>query len=1473
MLPSFRLSFVRVLVFAAFLLVSGNIFSAIGQCTAQPVGFTLAGGPYRAFTYTLTGITVSARIEIFDTVQGWQDFGVIFQNGTYQTGANYGHNSTRLFRAFNFDGVCFSAPVQAIATTPDVGYPWLYMYTGFVSAVEIETAWVPPDMNTGVLWSRDGVNYTMLHVWTNPPNPERVLVPLAANETTYFYSFIDLGTSQRYSEIKAARVSPDQDWGPNSCGNPSSQGSVQIVPVAPSSVGKPVNVTNGNMYLTETDYSLPGKGESISVSRNYNSLNQSSGLFGHGWSFEYDQSISLVDARTIRLGMNDGRGIYFANLTSGTQFKGITPGFPGTFDANTDGTFTLTFNDGTSRKFSTNGKLLWLKDRNGNQTTVNYNGSGILTGVTDAFGRTLTITVGTNGLISQISDALGVVADYDYFDSTSLLKTVTYPDGSMYKFEYDQTSVPNKTFLKTVKDALDNILETHEYDPQGRATTSEVHGDNEKYELDYSNWSASSPYTLVKHRKSPTDPFIETKFHFAPSGIRSVVNKVEGLCGCGGSGSETTQYFYDSELNLVKIIDAELNETTYAYDSSRNLTSMTDVLGTQTFTYNGFGQVLTATDRMSGVTTNTYNTTGDLLTTTDASGKVTTFTYSASGLPLTIEDARNNTTTLTWDSQGRMTKVEDANNKETDFAYDARARLTSFTNALSETTEFEYDDNNRVNKVIYPDTNEVNIEYDLAGRKTSVTDELGHETTYGYDEAYRLTSITDALNHTTTFGYDLMSNLTSSTDALGNVTRYEYNDFNRLKKVVHPAPSPSATPLEETTTYDKNGNVITKVDTAGRTTTYDYDDADRLVKITDALSNETEFTYNARSQMTKVTDALNQEYTFTYDAQGRVLTQVRNGQTTTFTYDLEGNKATRTDYNGNVTSYTYDELNRLTNISYTGASYEDASYTYDDLSRLLTATNAAGTVSFSYDIRGRLASESDVFGHNLVFSYDAKGRRTALEIDSTPHTGYEYDDANRLTTLTDESSNDFTFVYDNANRMTSRVAPNGVTSSYEYDGMSRLKRLKHYTSGATLYDDQFAYNTANQISQIAGLSQTRNFTYDNIDRLTAVAVGGSTVESYSYDAVGNRTASHLSGSYTTGAFNRLTATSTGTYSYDNNGSLTSMTDGATGRTFGWDRENRLVSASSGDTVYYRYDALGRRVSTIVEPFLAEPNAPVPEEYTYDGQDVVMDSFGSDITTYQNGPGIDDKFKVTTSRSSNYFLQDHLGSTVVIANSSGTSVSATGYDSFGNATNGGVTSRYLFTGREYDGYTGLQYSRARWYSPQLGRFISEDPIGFAGGDVNLYGYVGNNPVSKIDSSGLSEETKIWRLQHYKDPATRPYVTNYNSCFSQCLVMYGAAQIPATGAVLSGLDTIPKRWASPGAAPSTSPISSYLSRMFPHRLPRAYWAPTLQNPLSTTSKVGRLAGRWIPIVGAGVMVADFGAILHCTNLCYGEACESK
>ena len=133
-------------------------------------------------------------------------------------------------------------------------------------------------------------------------------------------------------------------------------------------------------------------------------------------------------------------------------------------------------------------------------------------------------------------------------------------------------------------------------------------------------------------------------------------------------------------------------------------------------------------------------------------------------------------------------------------------------------------------------------------------------------------------------------------------------------------------------------------------------------------------------------------------------------------------------------------------------------------------------------------------------------------------------------------------------------------------------------------------------------------------------------------------------------------------------------------------------------------------------------------------DVLADDNAGTLTKYLNGLGIDDKLRVQTGSSVNYFLTDHLGSTNGLANSSGSVTSSTAYDSFGNATNSTFPSRYQYTGREFDSFTGLHYYRARFYDANLGRFTSEDPIGFRGGDVNLFGYVKNSPLNFVDPSG-------------------------------------------------------------------------------------------------------------------------------------------
>jgi RHS repeat-associated protein len=200
--------------------------------------------------------------------------------------------------------------------------------------------------------------------------------------------------------------------------------------------------------------------------------------------------------------------------------------------------------------------------------------------------------------------------------------------------------------------------------------------------------------------------------------------------------------------------------------------------------------------------------------------------------------------------------------------------------------------------------------------------------------------------------------------------------------------------------------------------------------------------------------------------------------------------------------------------------------------------------------------------------------------------------------------------------------------------------------------------------------------------------------------------------------------------YDLNGNLATLTDPSGTTTYTWNARNQLVSLSGpGLTASFQYDALGRRQQKTVNG--------TTTDFLYHGVSLVQElSGGVPIVNLLTGGGIDEVLSRTDAAGTQTFLADGLGSTLALTDSLGTVQAEYTYEPFGQTTASGAasTNAFQYTGREND-ETGLSYYRARYYHPTLQRFISEDPIGFAGGDVNLYGYVLNDPVNFIDPSGL------------------------------------------------------------------------------------------------------------------------------------------
>jgi RHS repeat-associated protein len=239
--------------------------------------------------------------------------------------------------------------------------------------------------------------------------------------------------------------------------------------------------------------------------------------------------------------------------------------------------------------------------------------------------------------------------------------------------------------------------------------------------------------------------------------------------------------------------------------------------------------------------------------------------------------------------------------------------------------------------------------------------------------------------------------------------------------------------------------------------------------------------------------------------------------------------------------------------------------------------------------------------------------------------------------------------------------------------------------------------------------------------------------------------------------------------YDLNGNLTKATDPFGAATYTWDARNRLKAITAPSlAASFAYDALGRRTTKTLNG--------VSTSFVYDGANPVQEKAGASVTAnILLGLGIDEYFTRTDSTGTRTILPDALGSSVALTDSTGTLQTQYTYEPFGNTSLAGAASGnpLQYTGRENDG-TGLYYYRARYYSPKLQRFISEDPIGFAGGDVNLYAYVGNGPMNYIDPLGLftigdvfDSDVTIQGLAAFADgiiPFGDPFAANgmYNPC---------------------------------------------------------------------------------------------------------------
>ena len=1057
---------------------------------------------------------------------------------------------------------------------------------------------------------------------------------------------------------------------------------------------EPVNIANGNFYYEHRDTYISGR-MPLEVTRQYNSQDMREGPFGYGWTFNYDfflMPYSHQESGTIA--MPDGWKLFGLKPGVRLDFKiaqdlqtVIPPkGYHISLQPSSDGA-TVRKKDGKTYRFDNSGRLTTISDRNGNKILFTYDNAGRLITVSDEYGRRLNFEYGVNNKITSITDPAGRVFNYHY-DSNNNLVTYTNPAGYSTRYSYD-----HQHRLISITDAKGVTYLSNTYDSKNRVTEQVYNGNSFIFE-----YHPDQKYTKMRDRRG-----FWTTYYYNDNG--NVEKKIDPL-------GNTTLTSWDENINPVTFTDSKGNVTQNEYDKNGNLVSVTDPLGNITrFTYElQYNRVKTITDALGNVTTYDYDERGNLVKVTDASGNITTFTYNEKGDLLTITDAFGNTTSFLYDEYGRLVSKTDPLGYSAAFEYDAVGNITSFTDQAGHVTLFSYD---------------------VSGHQTSVTNALGNITSYAYDENGNRITLTDAADHVTEFHYDDYNQLVKRTDALGN---------------------------NATFTYDENGNRISETDPLGNVTTYQYDALDRIVQVTDARGVSTHFEYDENGNLISITDGNGNQTSYQYDALNRkIKITYANGSTEIFRYDAVGNITEKINRRADKIRYQYDPLHNLIKKIYPDST--EVTFSYDALGRLTSLSQPGWNISYTYDATGHIIDENQN-GNVVSYEYDAVGNRSKLIYPDNSWLTYAYDELNRPNQIKNQTGIVVvSYAYDSLGRRTGVDYPNGTGTTFGYDALNRVTSVNNsIVSPASLISRfTYGYNSGgNRKYVVYGHRDNHGdvYTYDAIYQLTNVkygvadpaaesqSPGSSSFErqvTYNFDNVWNRTfvthADNSTVTYSSNSVNQYTAIDGSVLSYDSSGNLVS--DGI--NTYKYDSENRLIHVITPDNdITYKYDPLGRRVEKDVSGHVVK--------FFYDGPRVIMetDQSGEVQAKYVYGAGIDEVVSMTRAYHDYYYHFDGLGSVSDITDANGTTVESYQYDVYGRATildayghqivESSVGNPYMFTGRRYDADSGLYYYRARYYHPRLGRFSQVDPIGYAGG-MNLYAYVGNNPVENTDPFGL------------------------------------------------------------------------------------------------------------------------------------------